>query len=164
MELASRNEETIALMCGMYVSYASNETTDGPDNASLLFCRHIPGGEGVPTHHLPFVIRTPRSRGGCRPAMSAQPVQGPVAGRAPDVWRGARLCRGRHGVSGPLGLWTSGPLGVSAALQNDAWDAYRGAEIEIEVVMVMEIEVEMVIEMVKVMEMEMVKVKVGRGT
>ena len=72
------------------------------------------------------------------------------------------MCRGRHGVSGPLGLWTSGPLGVSAALQNDAWDAYRGAEIEIEVEMVMEIEVEMVIEMV--MEIEMVKVKVGRGT
>ena len=45
-------------------------------------------------------------------------------------------------------LWASGPLGVSAALQNDAWDAYRGAEIEIEVVMVMEIEVEMEIEMV----------------
>lgn len=65
-------------------------------------------------------------------------------------------------------IWASGPLGVSAALQNDAWDAYRGAEIEIEVEMVMEIEVEMVIEMVKVMEMEMeiemVKVKVGRGT
>ena len=84
--------------------------------------------------------------------MSAQPVQGPVAGRAPDVWRGARLCRGRHGVSGPLG--------VSAALQNDAWDAYRGAEIEMEIEMVMVIEMEM--EMVKVMEMEMVKV--GRGT
>lgn len=72
--------------------------------------------------------------------------------------------------TGFRGLWTSGPLGVSAALQNDAWDAYRGAEIEIEVEMVMEIQVEMVMEMVKVkvkvMEMviEMVKVKMGRGT
>jgi len=55
-------------------------------------------------------------------------------------------------------LWASGPLGVSAALQNDAWDAYRGAEMEMEMEMVMEME----IEMVKVMEIEMVKV--GRGT
>ena len=49
-------------------------------------------------------------------------------------------------------LWASGPLGVSAALQNDAWDACRGAEIEIEVEMAMEIEVEMAMEMVMDME------------
>ena len=144
MELASRNEETIALMCGMYVSYASNETTDGPDNASLLFCRHLVG-KGCPhtTCHSSYAPLDD-AVGAVRQCLHSL-----CRARSRD---GRLTCGEVRGCveddTGFRDLWASGPLGVSAALQNDAWDAYRGAEIEIEVVMVMEIEVEMEIEMV----------------
>ena len=161
MELASRNEETIALMCGMYVSYASNETTDGPDNASFL-CRHrFLVGKGCPhtTCHSSYAPLDD-AVGAVRQCLHSL-----CRARSRD---GRLTCGEVRGCveddTGFRDLWTSGPLGVSAALQNDAWDAYRGAEIEIEVEMVMEIEVEMVIEMVKVMEIEIEMVKVGRGT
>ena len=157
MELASRNEETIALMCGMYVSYASNETTDGPDNASLLFCRHRLVGKGCPhtTCHSSYAPLDD-AVGAVRQCLHSL-----CRARSRD---GRLTCGEVRGCveddTGFRDIWASGPLGVSAALQNDAWDAYRGAEIEIEVEMVMEIEMVKVMEM----EMEMVKVKVGRGT
>ncbi len=162
-------------MCGMYVSYASNETTDGPDNASLLFCRHRLVGKGCPhtTCHSSYAPLDD-AVGAVRQCLHSL-----CRARSRD---GRLTCGEVRGCveddTGFRDLWASGPLGVSAALLNDAWDAYRGAEIEIEievemvieieVEMVMEIEVEMVIEieveMVMEIEMVKVKVKVGRGT
>ena len=119
MELASRNEETIALMCGMYVSYASNETTDGPDNASLLFCRHLVG-KGCPhtTCHSSYAPLDD-AVGAVRQCLHSL-----CRARSRD---GRLTCGEVRGCveddTGFRDLWASGPLGVSAALQNDAWDA-----------------------------------------